>query len=263
MSIIFRQDEVRELAPGVWVREAVDNCAWADLGDGVVVIDALEEPEMDAVIRAAIAETAAKPLKWVVNTHWHKDHIACNPAWAALGATVIAHESCAPATPGRDGNPDITFAHRYTLHGAERSVELEWLGGTHTPADTIVYFPWARVLHIADLFGWGLFPLQRVTPVTTARMVEVVERILTYDATVVICGHGPTLTLDHLRRWLVYFKDLTEKAEEWRAQGKDGAELKTLVPPPSDMQDWWRFVDWKHAKNLDQLVATPLQPSIR
>lgn len=258
MAIEFKEDQVFAVGPGVFLREAVDNCAWADLGDGVVVIDALEDPGMDPVIRQAVADTVGKPIKWVINTHWHMDHIACNPAWAAQGASIIAHESCAPATPERDGKPDITFSDRYTLRGSERAVELEWLGGTHTPADTVVHFPWARVLHIADLFGWGLFPLQRLTPQTVDRMRYAIERILTYDVDVLICGHGPTLTLDHMRRWLSYFNNLVEQAPAWKSAGMDGAALKETVPPPSDMEDWWRFAAWKHGRNLEQIAGSSL-----
>jgi cyclase len=254
----FKENQVFAVGPGVFVREAVDNCAWADLGDGVVVIDALEDPGMDPVIRTAVADTVGKPIRWVINTHWHMDHIACNPAWAAAGATIIAHESCAPATRAADGKPDITFKDRYTLKGSERAVELEWLGGTHTPADTVVHFPWARVLHIADLFGWGLFPLQRVTPQTVERMREVTRRILTYDVDTLICGHGPTLTPDQLRRWLTYFDDLIARAPDWQRSNMDAAALKEAVPPPPDMEDWWRFAAWKHGRNLEHVLEAPL-----
>ncbi|MCA1596722.1 MAG: MBL fold metallo-hydrolase [Chloroflexi bacterium] len=252
--VTFKENQVFAVGPGVYVREAVDNCAWADLGDGVVVIDALEDAEMESVIRADIASTVNKPLKWVINTHWHKDHIACNPAWARLGATIIAHESCAPASKERDGRPDITFQDHYTLKGSERTVELEWLGGTHTPADTVVHFPWARVLHIADLFGWGLFPMQRITPATIDRMRAVINRILTYDVDTLICGHGPTLTPAQLRRWLEYFDDIMARAPDWRQSGMDIAALKAQTPPPADMQDWWRFAAWKHARNLEMVT---------
>ncbi|HET6383980.1 MAG TPA: MBL fold metallo-hydrolase [Armatimonadota bacterium] len=255
MAIQFRENQVFAVGPEVFVREAVDNCAWADLGDGVVVIDAQEDTAMCPLIGQAIAETVGKPLKWVVNTHWHSDHIACNPSWAALGATVIAHESCAPATTAHDGKPDITFKDRYTLKGAERNVDLEWLGGTHTPADTVVHFPWARVLHIADLFGWGLFPMQRLTQPTAGRMREIIERILTYDVDTLICGHGPLLTPDHLRRWLAYFNDMLEQAPRWQEQGLDKESLLKVAPPPADMEDWWRFFAWKHARNLEMVAG--------
>ena len=45
--------------------------------------------DLAPVIEGAIRETTGKPLKWLINTHWHPDHIACNPAWAAKGVTII------------------------------------------------------------------------------------------------------------------------------------------------------------------------------
>src|SRR5262249_20801590 len=128
----FVENRVFEVAPGVFIRNAVDNCVWADLGDGVVTIDALEDPGMAPVIQSDIAQTVGKPMKWLINTHWHGDHIACNPAWAAAGATVIAHESVGPATKEHNGQPNVTFHDCYTLQGGERQVSMEWLGGTHT-----------------------------------------------------------------------------------------------------------------------------------
>jgi len=254
-EIRFRENEIYSLGPGLFIREAVDNSVWADLGDGAVVIDGLEDRALAPVIAAAVEETTGKPIKWVVNTHWHADHKACNPIWAReQGATVIAHESCAPRTDARDGNPDITFSSTYTLEGNARVVELKWMGGTHTPWDTVVYFPWARVLHISDLFGWGLFPLREVNDETIARTHQVTERVLEYDAITLIPGHGPVFTPAHLRRWLQYFDETIEKVTELQRTDHTLEEIKSAVPPPADMQGWWRFVAWKHESNIDLIL---------
>lgn len=249
----FVENRVFEIGPGVWIRNAVDNSVWADLGDGAVVIDGLEDPGLAPVIRQNIDETVGKPLKWLVNTHWHADHIACNPAWAAAGATVVAHDSMGPATTEHNGQPNITFADRYVLQGSERRLELEWLGGTHTQWDTVVYFPWAKVLHIADLFGWGMIPFGRWENERVPRLREVLNRVLTYDAKVLVPGHGPVLTQDHIRRWLAYFEQLLERVPPMAREGKDLEAIETALPPPDDMRDWWRFVDWKHRRNLEMM----------
>jgi glyoxylase-like metal-dependent hydrolase (beta-lactamase superfamily II) len=250
----FVEDRVFEVAPGVFIRNAVDNCVWADLGNGVATIDALEDPNMATVICDDIARTVGKPMKWLINTHWHADHIACNPAWAKAGATVIAHESVGPATGERDGQPDITFHDRYTLEGDPRRVEMEWLGGTHTPWDSVVYFPWAKVLHIADLFGWGMIPILEVEAPKVKRLQQVLNRVLEYDADTLLCGHGPVLQPAHIRRWLAYFDDLLTRVPPMVKAGKSMAEIEDAFPPPDDMRDWWRFVEWKHRRNLE-LVA--------
>jgi cyclase len=252
----FVENRVFEAAPGVFVRNAVDNCAWVDLGSGVATIDALEEPDMAPVIQNDIAQTVGKPMRWLINTHWHPDHIACNPAWHRAGATVIAHESCARSAGDMEGKPDITFSDTYVLEGDGRRAEMKWVGGTHTQWDTIVYFPWAHTLHIADLFGWGLIPVQKLDDPMIARIREVLGEVLTYDADLLIPGHGPLLTPAHIRRWLTYFGDLLERVPPAARKAQSIEALEDAVPIPDDMRDWWRLPDWKHRRNLEIVAAS-------
>lgn len=255
MSIQFRENEVFEVGPGVWIRNMVDNAAWADLGDGVAVIDSLEDTQsMERQIPADVRSTTGKPMKWLVNTHWHPDHTANNAAWARLGATVVAHESCGAAQPAANGQPNVTFHDRYTLHGSERALELEWLGGTHTPWDSVVYFPWARVLHIADLFGWGMIPLSRYDQGKVDLLRQHLARVLEYDAHTYIVGHGPLVTPAHVRRWLPYLDDLLERVPPLARAGESLDAIERAVPVPADMQDWWKLPDWKHRHNLQLLT---------
>lgn len=251
----FIENEVKEVGPGVWIRVAIDNIAWADLGDGAAVIDALEDATQADVVRDLIKQTTGQDLKWVVTTHWDADHIACNPQWRREGAPVIAHQSCADSAGDWEGRPDIAYADNAVLRGAgDRKIEMQWAGGTHTPWDTILYFPHAKVLHIADLFGWGLIPC-RPTPEKVARLWEVLNRVVAFDADAVICGHGPVTSLAHIRRFLAYFDELLKQVPPLAAQGKPLDEIEAAVPPPDDMADWWRFVAWKHRKNLEMIAA--------
>ncbi len=257
MAIKFRTDEVFEVGPKVWIRNMVDNAAWADLGDGVAMIDALDPADdgpMEEQIPRDIRETAGKPMKWLVNTHWHPDHIGFNEAWAKAGATVIAHETCGTAQPEHNGQPNITFTDTYTLKGSERQIELEYLGGTHTPWDTVVYFPWAKVLHIADLFGWGMIPLARYDQAKIDLLKQRLARVLEYDADTYIVGHGPLAKPEHVKRWLTYLDDLLQRVPPLARSGKSLDEIEREVPIPADMQDWWKLPDWKHRHNLQLMV---------
>jgi glyoxylase-like metal-dependent hydrolase (beta-lactamase superfamily II) len=246
----FIENEVKQVGPGVWLRVAVDNISWCDLGDGAAVIDALEDPTQADVVRGLIKETTGQDLKWVVTTHWDVDHIACNPQWRREGAPVIAHQSCADAAGDWEGHPDISYSDNAVLRGVgDRQIQMRWVGGTHTPWDTILYFPHARVLHIADLFGWGLIPCQP-TPAKVARLREALGIITGYDADALICGHGPSLTMPHIHRFVAYFEEMLRLVPPLVQAGQANEEIEKAVPPPADMTDWWRFTDWKHARNI-------------
>ena len=253
----FIENEVKEVGPGVWIRVAVDNISWCDLGEAAAVIDALDVDALEQadVVRGLIKETTGRDLKWVVNTHWDRDHIACNPQWRREGAVVIAHQSCADSARDWAGRPDVSFADKAVLRGTgDKRIEMQWMGGTHTPWDTVLYFPHARILHIADLFGWGLIPC-KPTPEKVSRLKDVLHQVVQFDADAVICGHGPVTTIGHIHRFLEYFDALLEVVPPLAAAGKSVEQIESEVPPPDDMQDWWRFIDWKHKKNIEMLAT--------
>src|SRR5579862_3921884 len=60
--------------------------------DGVFIIDDEIEP-MTAKLKAALGALSKKPVRFVVNTHWHMDHTGNNPALAAAGAVIVAQEN--------------------------------------------------------------------------------------------------------------------------------------------------------------------------
>lgn len=247
----FVENEIVDLGNGVWIRVAVDNISWCDVGNGVAVIDALEDPKQADVVRGLIQQTTGSDLKWVVATHWDVDHIACNPQWRREGAPVIAHQSCADSAGDWEGRPDIAYSDKAVLQGAtDQCIEMEWMGGTHTPWDSVLWMPHAKVLHIADLFGWGLIPCTP-TPAKVDRLREVLEKVLLYDAKHVICGHGPVTTISQVKRFLEYFNQMLTDVPPLLKEGLSADEIEKRIPAPADMHDWWRFVDWKHRKNIE------------
>jgi len=253
----FIENEVKQVGPGVWLRVAVDNIAWAELGTAGVIIDALEDPTQADVVRDLLKSTSGHKVDYVVNTHWDLDHIACNPQWKQEGARILAHESCAQQAGDWAGRPDITFgkdtpfSDTAILRGfGDKRIELTYVGGTHTPWDTVLWFPHAKVLHIADLFGWGLIPC-KPTKSKCALLSEILHFLIGFEADAVICGHGPDLEIHHLRRFRDYFEWMMEIVPPLAAEGYDVDAILDQVPPPGDMEDWWRFYAWKHKKNIE------------
>ena len=129
----FIENEVKEVGKGVWIRVAVDNISWCDLGENAAVIDALEETDQADVVRDLITQTTGKDLKYVVTTHWDVDHIACNPQWKREGALVIAHQSCADSAGDGEGRPDISYDDKAVLKGTTEEIQMQW-GWRHAHA---------------------------------------------------------------------------------------------------------------------------------
>lgn len=247
----FETDVVLKLAPQVWMRNAVDNCLWADLGGGALVVDALEDRAMCPIIPEDVETTSGQKMRWVVNTHADTDHITCNAAWADMGATVVGHTAIRAAMGEVPGRPTVTFDDRYTLEGDREEARLEWVGGAHSPGDTLVWFPWAGVIHVGDLFLWGLLPIAEISRNRRDRLVYALNRVLETDANVIVCGHGPVLEPRHIRRFLVYLDQLYDTVKALQAQDLSREDIHRAFPPPDDMYDWWRFRDWKHHHNVN------------
>src|SRR5215467_4928194 len=140
--------------------------------DGVILIDNMF-PQMVGKIKAAIAAITPRPVRYVVNTHFHRDHTGGNGAFAQDGAVVVAHENvkrvlaggsrsgltCAVTPPAPEmALPKQTYRDTMTLRLAGRTAELRHPVDVHTDGDTTIWLPEANVLIAGDLAFFGRYP---------------------------------------------------------------------------------------------------------
>jgi len=250
--------QVVTVSEGFYVRQAVDNIAWIDLGGFAVAVDALEHAELEDEVFEAIASTIGEtPVRYMLNTHTHYDHVALNAAFRRrYGAEVIDNRSGGIPAEGR------------WFEGRRRRAQMIPLGGCHTAEDCIVWIPEDKALFTGDLFGWGLIPTTRPLDASLAqRLTDAYERMIAFDAVTVIPGHGPLCTTAELRRWVEYFGWLRRRCAELCATGAGDEVSKRLIlrlephgeivrelSPPEDMLAWWRFVQWKHENSLSKVL---------
>ena len=229
--------KVVTVAEGLWVRVAVDNIAWIDLGEFAIVIDALEQAHLADEVFAAIAEALGdKPIRYLLNTHIHYDHIALNSAFKKRFGTEIVDSAT-----GRLGPDGRWFA------GSLRRVQMLHTPGCHTAEDCIVWVPQDKALFVGDIFGWGLIPLSGPLTGRSLKLLEdTYTRLIDFDAATVVPGHGPLCTTAELKRQLSYHHWLIDQARQ--------AGDAEIAPPP-DMHDWWRFLDWKHQDSAAKVTA--------
>ena len=140
--------------------------------DGAIVVDSQFAP-LYSKIKTAIATLTSKPVRYLIITHFHRDHTGGAEAFGRDGAIIVAHETVKArmATGTRNGLtgnvvppapaialPKETYKDSMTLRLQNRSAELRYSPAVHTDGDTYVYFPDANVLATGDIVFFGRYP---------------------------------------------------------------------------------------------------------
>ncbi|GAB4042297.1 MAG: MBL fold metallo-hydrolase [Rubrivivax sp.] len=215
-----------QVAPGVWLvqgesalgsaanRNFISIAAFVVTQDRVVVIDALGSPALADELLAHIRRITPLPVKHVIVTHYHADHVYGLQALRAAGAEVIAHEradeylqsdtaalrlkaSREELFPWIDEQtrlvpPDRRLRGPVTLELGGTRFEISHAGPAHTPEDIVVWLPERRVLLVGDLVFRGRIPF--VGLADSGGWVQALDRLLAYDAQVIVPGHGNVST---------------------------------------------------------------------
>jgi len=160
---------VLHVSDGVWVRQAVDNIGWADLGGSAVVVDALEQRRLKGEVFAGLDQTLGEtPMRYVLNTHTHGDHTALNrPLAKRYDAQIVNGRTVNPGENGR------------WFEGERGRALLLPTPGCHTDEDCCVWIEPDRVLFVGDVFGWGLAgPNGALAPGQAGHILRTYERLI-------------------------------------------------------------------------------------
>jgi glyoxylase-like metal-dependent hydrolase (beta-lactamase superfamily II) len=203
---------VQEIKDGLyWVTEGVYQAMFLTTGEGVIAVDA-PQTIGDKYLKA-IAEVTTEPVKWVVYSHSHADHIGAAGIFPPE-ATYIAHEEVAAklarmADPNRP-LPTVTFSDRLTLQEGNQTLLLEYPGPNHEPGNSFLYAPQQKVLMAVDIVfpGWVPFKYLAVSH-DIPGWIAAHDAILGYDFETFIGGHLTRLgTADDVRTQREYVLDL-------------------------------------------------------
>ena len=127
--------------------------------DGVFMVDDQFAP-LSEKIQTAIASISDKPVKFLMNTHFHGDHTGGNVNFEAAGAMIVAQDNVRKrlAETKTEGLPVITFSDDATFYMNGNDIFLTHVHNAHTDGDALVYFAQSNVLHTGDTFFNGRFP---------------------------------------------------------------------------------------------------------
>lgn len=241
IEVTIRADRV---APGIYfITGRGGNMSLCIGDDGAFLIDDQYAPLTDGILQV-IAQLTDKPVKFVLNTHWHGDHTGGNEALGELGAVIIAHDnvrtrmssqqftafwnrSTDASPPG--ALPMVTFSDAVTFHMNGQTIHAFHVPSAHTDGDTIVHFPDANVIHVGDVFFYQWYPYIDIGAGGSVRgTIAAVDAVLPLinDDTVVIPGHGESATD---RENLVAYRDMLEVvADRIQAMIDEGRSLEEI-----------------------------------
>jgi len=186
--------------------------------DGVVLVDT-KLPNMGQDILAEVRKVTDKPIRMVINTHAHPDHLGSNQFFTDADPTVevVMHAKAAPAegTPFYNPGtvPSLTYDSMISLGKGKDEVRLHYFGPAHTGGDSFVVFPAEKAMVAGDVMAWDMGPL--IDPGSGGSMVELAKTVRKASEGLsgvekVIEGHG------HVNNWAGFLRyaDYAEKIVE-------------------------------------------------
>ncbi|MBC7895163.1 MAG: MBL fold metallo-hydrolase [Cytophagaceae bacterium] len=194
------------------------NIAVAVGDDAVFIVDDQFAP-LTPKIQAAIAALTSKPVRFVVNTHWHFDHTGGNENFGKAGAMIVAHDNVRkrmsteqfiaslnrrePAAPPA-ALPVVTFSDGVTFHINGDSIVITHVPPAHTDGDAVIRFTKANIVHMGDVFNNAGLPFVDLSSGGSIHgIIGAAEQVYaTTDAqTKIIPGHGALTNRDRLKQY--------------------------------------------------------------
>jgi glyoxylase-like metal-dependent hydrolase (beta-lactamase superfamily II) len=213
--------------------------------DGVIVTDPIDA---DAArwLKAEIASRFGKPIRYVVYSHDHRDHIAGGEVFAADGAIIVAHEKAKHTIIGENrptAVPQITFKKRMTLELGGKTVALRYLGKNHSDNMIVMEFPDERTLFAVDFIPVKSVGFKDFPDAYVPEWIDSLARVERMDFDILAPGHGPLGTKADVTAFREYMIDLTNQVRAQARLGKSLEETKAVVDL-SKYKDWGQFEAW-------------------
>ncbi len=228
------------LGHGIYMLEGLGGNIGLSVGeDGVFMIDDQFAP-LTIKILAAVAEVTDKPVNFIINTHWHYDHVGGNEQIAAAGATIVSHDNArirmaadGPNQVAEGGLPVITYSETTTFHYNGHEIHAFHPVPAHTDGDSVIHFRDIDIIHTGDIFWNGLYPfIDTDSGGSVAGVVTTLRRVAAMAGpdTQVIPGHGPLGAKADVERAADMIEDSSERVAALVAEGKSLDEIKAADP---------------------------------
>jgi len=278
--------QLKLIGPNIWAAigdakgDAGANAGFVVGDDGVAVIDTFENEAAAKALLAQIHSLTHLPIKFVVNTHYHLDHVAGNRVFAQHGAVIVGHhsvrawihtenlkffgEKIKPDEKAMVENllaPEVTYNMGVTLFLGSRRIEVTYMRG-HTGGDSVVSIPDAGVVFCGDLFWRHTLP--NLIDATTSTWISTLSEFTEEKsdtlpnsalprAVIFVPGHGDVGNAEDVAEFQGYLTWLRGAAKKSMDANKKGDALVAAVLPELTEKygSWEFFKDFSRSNILD------------
>lgn len=210
--------------------------------DGVFIVDD-QFAHMTPKLLEAIRNISSKPIKFLLNTHWHGDHTGGNENMTKEGAVLVAHENVrkrmsvdqfnkernrtTKASP-KAALPVVTFTKDISFHMNGEDIMVFHVHSAHTDGDAMVYFTGSNVLHMGDTYFQGKYPYIDLASGGSIKGYIAAQKkalLLINDDTKVIPGHRNLSSKKELKDYVTMLETVTETIQQKIDNGKTLEEV--------------------------------------
>ena len=229
---------------------------------GVIVTDPMN-PKAAALLRGEIQKITDKPVRYVVYSHNHHDHISGGNIFKEVGAEFIAHKNVmneledhpSPVTP----LPDITFEDSYTLELGGRTLELHYFGPNHGDSLVVMRLPKENILFVVDIVTPRRVAFRSMPDFWPDEWIRSLKEIEQLEFDYAISAHGPhdQPAIDPgsvVAEQRAYLEDLMAAVKQAMDSGTHSPDaLRKTVKLPK-YKNWRNYDEWL-PMNIERIWA--------
>jgi cyclase len=230
-------EKIRQLKPNLFmITGGGANTLIRVTPEGLIVVDTKNPGDENYNrVMEEIKSVSNLPVKYVLNTHHHPDHVGNNQKFIEAGATVIAldelknHMASDPRTKDIPGRPTQTFAKDYDLKFGGAEVQAHFYGRGHTGDDTMVYFPDLKVVMVSDQITDATPIVDFANGGSAVEWTKILDGVLKLDFDMAIPGRGEPKTRADVEAYRMKFATVISRASDAIKAGATRDQLAAQV----------------------------------
>jgi len=239
-------NEITKLADDVYLfRHRFHQSIFITTPKGVIVTDPINS-DAAAWLKAEITKLTDQPVRYVIYSHHHNDHITGGSVFADTAlfiSKVAARPKILQAADPQTPVPDLTFTDRMFIDLGGKHLELIYTGRNHSDNSLVVLLPQSKLLFAVDFIPVETVAYRALPDGYPDDWIDSLRQVESLEFDTLVPGHGKIGRKEHVLRFRGYLEDLRAAVQEQVKKGASIEEAKKAVQLPK-YEQWQRYTDW-------------------